>query len=542
MIKKEEKSQAQNHNNEVLIIVMTYGIFGTLWVLLSDVIVDFLVKDNIVYKEIQTYKGCFYVVITTIFIYILIKSRMKIINNSINKISNLYSELKLTHEELIIYESKYKRMALYDELTELPNKSMFKIEINKLIIQSIDKNKFAIAYIDIDNFKYINDTLGHTVGDKFIKNIGSILKDEIKIPNFTARIGADEFVIVFTEVLSIALLYENIEKVKKKINKKINKIWSIDSHHYNVSMSVGVAIYPDNGNDFTTLFKNADIAINTAKKDGKDRVQFYNENIQDIILRKLEISNKIKLGMDNKEFTLYYQPQYNLNTCELVGFEALVRWLHPIEGFIPPMEFIPLAEESGQIYNLEQWIIQMALNQKKQWEDQGYNDLELSINLSVKTLSSEIYFRQLETLLSTYKVDYSKIILEITETAYISDIDLTVKKIKRLRNKGLKIALDDFGTGYSSLTYLKKLPIDYVKLDRSFINLIPQNDIDSLIIEKVISLAKGLKFGVIAEGIETNEQLEYLRKFNCDCGQGFLLSKPLPLEKVNELFKLQNKC
>lgn len=525
MIKKKEKSYVPN--SEVLIILI-YSILGYSTILLTNTILNILVKDYVVFKQIQTYKNLVFVLLNTIIVYIIVKGQKQIV-----KTSELHSELELSTNELINYESKYRHLVLYDELTDLPNKTMFNIRINKLICKSMEKERFAILYIDIDNFKYINDTLGHSEGDKLIKGISESLQDEIKEPNFIVRMGGDEFVIVFTEVLTDEFLFRDIEEVKEKISK----VWPIDNHAFNISISGGVAIYPNSGNDLATLLKNADIARNAAKKEGKNKVIYYQENIHNSILRKLDISNKIKLGLDNNEFTLYYQPQYNLSTRELVGMEALVRWLNPIEGFIPPSEFIPIAEEFGLIYSLEQWIILTALNQKKQWEEQGYNDLELSINLSGKTIASETYFTELESLLTTYKVDYSKIILEITETAYISDIDVVVRKIERLRNKGFKIALDDFGTGYSSLTYLKKLPIDYIKLDKSFIDLIPQNNIDSLIIEKVISMASGLKYGVIAEGIETNEQLEYLQKYNCDSGQGFLLSKPLSIEDVSELIK-----
>ncbi|TWH81725.1 putative bifunctional diguanylate cyclase/phosphodiesterase [Sedimentibacter saalensis] len=525
MINKKEKSYVPN--GEVLIILI-YSILGYSMILLTNTILDILVKDYVVFKQIQPYKDLIYIFLNTIIVYMIVKGHKQIV-----KTSDLHTELGSFHNELINYEAKYKHLVFYDELTDLPNKTMFKIQINKLICKSMGKERFAILYIDIDNFKYINDTLGHSEGDKLIKGISESLQDEIKQPNFIVRMGGDEFVIVFTEVLTDELLFRDIEEVKEKISK----VWPIDNHAFNISISGGVAIYPSNGRDLDTLLKNADIARNAAKKEGKNKVIFYQENIHNSILRKLDISNKIKLGLDNNEFTLYYQPQYNLSTRELVGMEALIRWLHPIEGFIPPSEFIPIAEEFGLIYSLEQWIILTALNQKKQWEEQGYNDLELSINLSGKTIASETYFTILESLLTTYKVDYSKIILEITETAYISDIDVVVRKLERLRNKGFKIALDDFGTGYSSLTYLKKLPVNYIKLDKSFIDLIPQNNIDSLIIEKVISMASGLKYGVIAEGIETNEQLEYLQNNHCDSGQGFLLSKPLSIEDVSELIK-----
>lgn len=254
-----------------------------------------------------------------------------------------------------------------------------------------------------------------------------------------------------------------------------------------------------------------------------------------------QMANKLQLGIENKEFTLYYQPQFELNTGEILGVEALVRWTHPEEGIISPTEFIPLAEETGQIYSIERWIIKNALQQKKKWEEEGFSNIELSINLSGKTLTSDINFIEIEMILEAFDIDYSNIVIEITETAIISNINLAIERIKRLKKRGIKIALDDFGTGYSSLTYLKEFPIDIIKLDRSFINLIPQEGIATVIVKAILSLACDLKYEVVAEGIETIEQLEYLKLHNCKSGQGFLLSRPLSEEKINNLIKTSFK-
>lgn len=435
------------------------------------------------------------------------------------------------------YKEEFKYMTFYDILTGLPNKAMIKDEINKLINQKENEAKFAIAYIDIDNFKYINDTLGHKVGDEFLKYIANILNDEIKAPNLVARLGGDEFAIILSEIQSEKLLLEKIEGIKHKINR----IWSTHKYKFFVSMSIGVVIYPDNGDNITALFKNADIAMYAAKREGKDRILFYNRELSENNLWHIQMVNKLQSGIENEEFILFYQPQFNLNTGEIIGVEALVRWIHPKEGIIPPMEFIPLAEETGQIYNIERWIIKNALQQKKHWEEQGLNYIELSINLSSKTLISSVNFQQIEDLFSSFNVDYSKITLEITETAVISNVDSVIEPLNRLKKKGIKIALDDFGTGYSSLTHLKSLPIDIIKLDKSFIDSIVENSKDTMIVKYILSLAHDLKCKVVAEGIETREQLKYLKKYYCDNGQGYLLSKPLCKEDVSELIKASFK-
>lgn len=265
---------------------------------------------------------------------------------------------------------------------------------------------------------------------------------------------------------------------------------------------------------------------------------FYTGEILESNSEKIKISNQIQHAIEKKEFILYYQPQIYLNTGEIKGFEVLIRWNNPFSGFISPALFIPIAEETGQIFAIEKWIINNALKQKKILENKGYEHLDLSINLSSKTLMSNLNFHELEDILDENKVDYSHITLEVTETAIISDIEMAISRLLRLKRYGLKIALDDFGTGYSSLTYLKKMPIDTIKLDRSFVKSIEENDADTYIIKSILYLALDLKYNVVAEGIETEEQYRFLEKNNCESGQGFLMSKPVPIEDVYE--KLEN--
>lgn len=425
-------------------------------------------------------------------------------------------------------------MALYDELTGLHNREMFQKEITKLIENKENNNKFAIVYMDIDNFKYINESLGHQAGDMFLKFIGENLLREIKQPNLVARLGGDEFVIIFNDIECKDLLLKKIETLRKNIDRT----WCIYNYEFFISISIGIAIFPDNGNNINSLFKNAELAMYAAKKEGKDTVLFYKDVFQKNNLRHIELAYKLQTSIDNDEFVLFYQPQYNLLSEKIEGMEVLIRWKHPVDGFISPGEFIPLAEDTGQIYKLERIIFQKALQMKKKWEEQGFNNVSMSINLSSKTLTSDINFKELERLIKMYKVDYSKVTLEITETAIISNVDLVIERLNRLRKRGLKIALDDFGTGYSSLTYLKKLPIDIIKLDRSFIKSISENKKDALIIKFLLLLANDLEYKVVAEGIETKEHLHILREYQCEYGQGFLLSEPLPEEKINILFEV----
>lgn len=427
-----------------------------------------------------------------------------------------------------------ENMTLYDELTGLPNMNMFHHETRKLMERTTMKDKFAIAYIDIDNFRYINQTIGHEQGNVFLQHVASNLKSAIKTPYVIARISGDEFAVLFTKVKSQKDLFAEM----KRILKKLCNTWTYNDFDFYVSMSTGIAIYPDHGKDVKTLYKNVDIAMHTAKQESKDIV-FFEEKLSEDILWQVQMTNEIQTSIEKEEFTLYYQPQFKLNTNKIIGAEALVRWVHPEKGIISPSDFIPVAEKSKQIFALEQWIINKALSQKVVWEKEGYHDMELSINLSSKTLESDYNFKKILKIFSSYKIDYSKIVIEVTETALIYSPDMAAKRLNQLKKYGMKIALDDFGTGYSSLNHLKQLPIDIIKLDRSFVDMIPGSGTDTLIVKYILSLARELNYRVIAEGIETREQLNCLKNYTCERGQGFLLSLPLPKVKMNELLK---KC
>lgn len=644
------------NQNEAIFISVIYAIFGVLWILLSDMLLGYILRDIIMYKNFQTYKGWFYILITTMMVYILIRNRMLLLKTEIHNTATAYEKLRIAHEEQVKievelvyqkrltdniieeapvfivthdedriirfnpysqrvcgytaedlsgtnwmelmvskeyrsdlqqifkeirenknqrnyefpiiakdgseinilwnsnllqsptnpnesyfvsfgadinerkrYEEKVKHLAFFDTLTGLPNRTKFESEVSRHTNQNNIGN-FMIAYIDIDNFKTINDSMGHQVGDLFLTYFAAGLRAMVSEPNFVARLGGDEFAILFFN-----LTKEELLKRIELIRQRISKTWSIENYQFFISMSIGVVSYPSDGMDSTMLLKNADIAMYEAKREGKNRVLFYEEKISNDNISHMKMINSLQYGIDEEQFVLYYQPQFSLKTGDIIGLEALVRWVHPTEGFISPGEFIPLAEDSGQIYKLERWIIANALNQKKTLEMLGFQDIALSINLSGKTLTSSINFLEIEQIFAAAQVDYEKVVIEITETASISDVDIVINHLNRLKKLGVKIALDDFGTGYSSLNYLKKFPINIIKLDKSFIDAILENGIDTLLIKNILILAKDLEFEVVAEGIETKEQLEYLRNHLCGAGQGYLLSRPAPEEKIHEL-------
>ena len=404
-------------HNEALIIVLKYGVFGLLWVSLSDYFLELFTENYEVYRLLQTHKGWFFVLVTIVVIYLLVNNREKRIKKATEKSDKAIKELN--------------RMAYYNPLTKLPNRTKFANEIRNIINTD---SKFALAYIDIDNFKYINDTLGHYRGDEFLKFTANKISQQIKEPDLVAHFGTDEFAVLIRD-------YKSTEELDKKLNQLKNSIgssWNCDGREFFISMSMGVVIYPEDGSSFDTLFKHADIALVAAKKEGKNKILFYEEGIHQETIHHIQMINKLQKGLDKKEFESYYQPQIDLSKGNIIGLEALVRW-NSENGYISPTEFIPVAEITGQIYDLERRIINDVLKQKKKWEGQGFKDLKVSLNLSGKSLISKTDFEQIESLLSTYRVDYSSMIIEITETAAISNIDLAIERLNALRNKGLKL-------------------------------------------------------------------------------------------------------
>ena len=441
-------------------------------------------------------------------------------------------------------EKKLHSLAYYDELTGLSNRVMFENYMRDLLERNEDSEEnFALVYMDTDNFKHINDTYGHFAGDILLKHIAGVLKEQVVSPDRAVRLGGDEFAIILTGISSKAQIQAKLDSLVRSLRKP----WIIGEHEFLISFSMGIAVYPEHGEDMTTLLKNADTAMFSVKEKGKDSYCFYSQQMQEKNLKHIDMINQLRRAIENEEFLLHYQPKIHLESGRIIGAEALIRWLHPEKGFIPPNEFIPIAEQTGQIKEIGAWVLKNALEQKKVWNKMGYKNLNLSINLSGRQLSEESMAEDIGDLLRGIDMDCNGVELEITETAVMTDLEAAVETLGKLRQLGFRIALDDFGTGYSSLTYLKKLPMDTVKMDRRFIKNIENDDADKAIIEAVIQMASSLKKHVVAEGIETISQLEFLRKVGCGFGQGFLFSKPVTARefegmmlRVEENMKLVN--
>jgi len=427
-------------------------------------------------------------------------------------------------------QDNLEKMVFIDQLTGLPNR----VYLEKTLTELIDSDQqFSIALLNIDNFKHVNNSVSYSVGDELLITIAKALESYVEGDDFIVRFSGDEFVYVYMNDINRERLAEKV----KILNNKFDRIWPIDNYEFYTTVSIGVSRYPLDGDRYSTILRNANITMEQVKKAGKNSYLFYEEEFKWRNLDNILLAKKMQRAIDEETFELYYQPMIDIKTGKIDALEGLLRWPDEEKGFISPGRFIPLSEETGQIYAIEKYVFKKALEQRKKFNDNGLSDINISINLSNKTLMNKIMFNELVDLIASFQEEFSKIIIEVTETALISDIETAIDRLSILKALGFKIALDDFGTGYSSLTYLRDLPIDIVKLDQSFIEKILFSHKDQLIIKTLTDLSHGLNYKVTVEGIETNEQFEYVKALNCDTAQGYLISRPMPLIEVHEMIE-----
>jgi diguanylate cyclase (GGDEF)-like protein/PAS domain S-box-containing protein len=416
-----------------------------------------------------------------------------------------------------------ERMAYSDYLTVLGNRRLMEIEVRACVERALP---FSLVFLDIDDFKMINDHLGHGAGDQYLQAVARRLKSAVHPPDLISRMGGDEFGVLLRDVYS----HEDLERQIQLLRSAIGRTVSIDGEEKVVSCSYGVTKFPEDGKDAIELFKNADMALFEAKTSGKNTCVLFSESLSLRQSKRMQITREIDRALTDDGFHLLYQPYYDLREGgQLTGMEVLIRWHHPEMGFMKPDEFIPIAEETGQILSIDRWVIDRAFRAKKELEDKGLGHVKVSINLSARTLMDPDLLLIVEKLLEEHGVDPVTVLFEITETALIGDVEYAIVKVARLRALGVGIALDDFGTGYSSLTYLRKLPILQVKLDRSYVGKITDSEMDRMIIKNLLALCRDLGYTVVAEGVETEEQLEILREEGCPMAQGYFLARPGPL-------------
>lgn len=492
-----------------------------------------LPKDTVILNKPLSFKEsnpeAYYLVMTVIFLLIilvlsLIYYTRRLIRTK-RQLESQNEELHDLYEQIYNSEEELKKLVYFDSLTKLPNRIALTNDIQEHVKQQ-ESITAALMIIDIDNFKYINDTLGHHFGDEFLIEIAKIFLNLSSQSIRVYRIGGDEFAFLVTASMP------QIEMAAQEIMNCFHKPIYMDKIKIHTTLSMGIAVYPFAGKTVQQLLKNADIAMYEAKQRGKERYVFFDDVMNYRIIEKTKIEHNLQFALDNKEFMLYFQPQYKTSNDKISGFEALIRWKSRELGMVPPNDFIKIAEESQKIVAIGKWVFVNSCDFASKLIKRGYKDIKVSVNISIVQLIQDDFTDFILATIESKNLDFKLIELEITETVLIRSVQEAYTKLETLRSKGVSISLDDFGTGYSSLSYLQNLPITTLKMDRAFVEDITKNTITENLASFIISMAHKLNLEVIAEGVETKLQLDTLKKYNCDKVQGYYYSKPVPEEQA----------
>jgi len=422
------------------------------------------------------------------------------------------------------YQEQLEHQANYDVLTGLPNRNLLQDRLKRAVFAQRDARPIAVVFIDLDHFKFINDSLGHTQGDKLLAIIAERLASIVREGDTVARLGGDEFVLVLNDQNKEDVIFRAMQRVLNKVSEPM----TIDGQELYITCSAGVSLYPADAPDVETLLKNADVAMYRAKEHGRNNFQFYTPEMNDLANERLALEHSLRRALERNELLLHYQPKVNLETGMIVGAEALLRWQHPEWGLIAPERFIPIAEETGLIVQIGAWVIRTACNQARLWQDAGLPPVVMSVNLSARQFRQESFVKVVTQILHETGLKPEQLEMELTESMLMHNANAAISILAGLKSIGVRLSLDDFGTGYSSLSYLSRLPIDTLKIDRSFVQHIgDQDECDNgILAQAIISLGHSLNLTVIAEGVETGEQLQFLKAHQCDEVQGFYFCKP----------------
>ena len=429
-------------------------------------------------------------------------------------------------------EQRVHHVAQHDTLTGLPNRSLLQDRLSQAVAYaSRSGNPVWVMLIDLDRFKFVNDSMGHKAGDVLLMTVAARLRSSLRDADTVARLSGDEFVVIVSERGDQQLTPEIVQRVMNSVAQPV----MLGTKEFFVTCSIGVAVYPSESTAADTLIEHADIAMYRAKKLGRNNFQFYTPAMNEESMERVRIESALRNAVERGEFVLYYQPQLDLKTGKVCGMEALIRWQHPELGMVPPSRFISIAEETGMIVAIGAWVLRTACAQNKAWQDAGFDKLRVAVNLSARQFGAPDLIENLARVLSETGLEPKYLEIELTESLFMSDITPAVDLLHRMKALGVNLSIDDFGTGYSSLSYLSRFPIDVLKIDRSFVADITRDANDEAIVTSIIALAHNLKLAVIAEGVETAEQLDYLRRHGCDEMQGYYFSKPLAAHEFEQL-------
>lgn len=448
------------------------------------------------------------------------------------------------------FEDKIRELAYFDSLTGLPNRESFMMHVEQSIKSaSRHKHELAALFMDLDNFKRINDTLGHTIGDLMLKAIAERLTDCLRSTdilghetenvstNMVSRFGGDEFTLLLTEIHSS----DDAAIVSQRIMESLTRPLNLAGHEVVITPTIGIAVFPEDGNNSEVLFRNADTAMYAAKRNGKNQFQFYNKAMNVNARERLTMESQLRNALEHEELALHYQPQMELDKGHVIGVEALLRWQNSKLGNVPPDTFIPIAEDSGLIIPIGEWVLRTACVQLKAWQDTGVPILRVAVNISVRQFMHPGFLELVKQVLGETGLKPESLELEITESLLMQDVETAITLLRELKALGIQLAIDDFGTGYSSLSYLKRYPIDRLKVDKAFVQDITTNLQDAAITKAVIAMANNMDLRVIAEGVETEDQLNYLTDKHCHEVQGYYLSKPIPAHEICQFIEQHNK-
>ena len=441
------------------------------------------------------------------------------------------AQAKIEHAQRIEY------LAYHDALTTLPNRSLFSKLLGQCIAQAQRHGRqLAVAFLDLDRFKQINDTLGHEAGDQLLQEVARRLKACVRESDTVARLGGDEFVVLLPELRE----EQDAANVAQKILTAVAAPFILIGQEFRVTASIGISTYPRDGLDEQTLTKNADIAMYHAKEEGKNNFKFYSEQLNANSLERLALESSLRHALGRGEFVLHYQAKREIRTGEITGMEALLRWQHPDLGTIAPLRFIPIAEETGLIVPIGKWVLETACRQNVAWQKQGLPRMNIAVNLTARQFADEHLLEDIATILQATGMDATLLELEIAESLLIHEVEKTLDILTRLKAMGVRIAVDDFGTGYSSLSILQRFPLDTIKIDRSFISGVAGVAGDETLTDAIIALGRALSLTVVAQGVETRDQVDFLRKHACDELQGFYFTKPVAAEQATQLIEAQS--
>ena len=457
-------------------------------------------------------------------------------------------ERALNHHSLLQEKRRYKEqleslleqrtaevdwLAYYDTVTQLPNRALFEDRLAQAVAIARAKNQLlGVLFISLDQFKKVNDSLGHGPGDSLLKEFAERLKSCISKSDTVARFGSDEFALLRSQIKGTNDLIETIASLSQVLKFSFD----LPGQELFATASVGVTLFPIDGDDSHTLLKNAGAALYKAKKSGGANYQFYTADMHDLATNRLALETNLRRAIKNEEFLVHYQPRVALDSLAITGVEALVRWQHPQLGLVPPAEFIPLAEDTGLIVPIGEWVLRTACLQGRSWREQGFAPIQIAVNICGRQFHDQDLSQTAISILEETGFPSANLELELTESSVMQDPEFASGVLSRLKSMGIKISIDDFGTGFSSLASLKRLPIDALKIDRSFVRDITSDTDDAALVMAIITLAHNLRLKVIAEGVETEDQLKFLQLLRCDEIQGFLFSKPLPADLLASLF------